>query len=73
VGEYTDYYINQMISLAGQVLCGWGSFKPVLKRATTVLSMIKKPYCLGVNSDGQPKHPLYVGYDVPMIEYKGTN
>lgn len=66
VGEFTDYYLKQMITMSGRQLCGWGSFAPVVKRAPIVLAMIKEPYCLGVNMDGQPKHPLYVGYDVPM-------
>jgi hypothetical protein len=69
VGEFTDYYLRQMIALSEWQLCGWGSFKPVTKRASIVFSMLKNPYCLGVNKDGQPKHPLYVGYDVPMIKY----
>lgn len=69
VGELTDYYLKQMIALSSKQLCGWGSFKPVKLRAPAVLKMITEPYCLGINADGQPKHPLYVGYDVPMIKY----
>lgn len=69
VGELTDYYIKQMVILSDRQLCGWGSFKPVSQRAPDVLLMLKEPYCLGINADGQPKHPLYVGYDVPMVRY----
>ena len=70
VGELTDYYLKQMIELSERQLCGWGSFPPVNKRASLVLAMIKEPYCLGVNADGQPKHPLYISYDTPMMKYK---
>ena len=70
VGELTNYYLKQMIEMSERQLCGWGSFKPVVKRAPEVLDMIKEPYCLGVNNDGQPKHPLYIGYNVPMIKMK---
>jgi hypothetical protein len=69
VGEFNDYYITQMIALSGQVLCGWGSFKPVIYRAPIVLNMIKEPFCLGINIDSQPKHPLYVSYNTPMVKY----
>ena len=73
VGIENDNYLKQMIELAsGKVLCGWGSFKPVSKRASIVLSLIKEPYCLGVNADGQPKHPLYISYDVKVVKYLVT-
>lgn len=68
VGELNDYYLKQMIEISKCQLCGWGSFGPVKKRAPIVLAMCKEPYCLGFNKDGQPKHPLYVSYDVPMIK-----
>lgn len=68
VGLETDGYLRQMINMANKVLCAWGSFPPVKYRCKEVLAMIPEPYCLGTNADGQPKHPLYVGYNVPMIK-----
>lgn len=73
IGELNDYYIKQMVEMSERQLCGWGSFKPVSNRAPIVLPMLKNPYCLGINADGQPTHPLYVGYDVSMMPYKGVN
>ena len=69
VGEFTDYYLNQMVKLSERQLCGWGSFKGMAKRASEVYVMLPNPYCLGVNANGQPRHPLYVSYDTPMVKY----
>jgi hypothetical protein len=27
-------------------------------------------WCLGMNKDGSPKHPLYVRGDTPLVRYK---
>jgi hypothetical protein len=70
IGTENNAYLKQMIGLAEQSLCGWGSFPAAAKRATSVLRMIQEPYCLGINKDGQPKHPLYIGYNVPMVKLK---
>ncbi len=69
IGEFTDYYLKEMIKLSERQLCGWGSFKGMVARASEVYQMLSNPYCLGFNADGQPKHPLYIGYDVPMVKY----
>ncbi len=69
--EETDEYLRLMIGLSEKQLCGWGSFIAAKKRAGEVLKMMASPYCVGINSDGQPKHPLYVSYDTPMIKYEG--
>ncbi len=69
VGEFTDYYVKEMVKLSARQLCGWGSFKPVIHRASIVYKMLPNPYCLGINADGHPRHPLYVSYDTPMKEY----
>ena len=68
VGPDTDAYLQKMITMATCVLCAWGSFPAVKDRSATVLDMIPEPYCLGVNSDGQPKHPLYIPYRVQMVK-----
>lgn len=64
-----DSYIKRMVCMSSIQLCAWGSFPPVGKRAPIVYPMLTKPYCLGLNADGEPKHPLYVSYKVPMVEY----
>ena len=69
VGELTDYYIKEMVELSDRQLCGWGSFKAVAQRADEVFKMLTNPVCLGFNIDGNPKHPLYIGYDKPMVLY----
>lgn len=69
IGELNDYYVKQMVELTECQLCGWGSFKPVQFRASMIYSMLTNPVCLGVNADGQPKHPLYVSYDTPMVKF----
>ena len=69
VGELTDRYLKEMIALANQTICGWGSFPAAAKRAGDVLRMIPEPYCFGVNKDGQPKHPLYLPYSASVVKY----
>ncbi len=70
IGSENDGYLRWMIAHTNQTVCGWGSFPPVIKRAGAVLKMITEPYCLGINRDGQPKHPLYVAYDTPVVLYQ---
>ncbi len=69
IGGDNDVYLNQMIGLAGRVVCAWGSFPAANVRAAAVLKLIAEPYCLEVNRDGQPRHSLYVAYDIPITPY----
>lgn len=32
--------------------------------------IIQKPYCLGVNRSGEPKHPLYLRADAELVPWK---
>jgi hypothetical protein len=69
IGERKDFYIKKLVDMSDVQLCGWGSFKPVWLRYEEVYRMLNNPVCLGINADGQPKHPLYISYAEPMVKY----
>ena len=60
----------------GLVILAWGSHKAVKGKEHLIpdlINIIKNegliPYCLQINKDGNPKHPLYVKNDKKLIEY----
>jgi hypothetical protein len=67
--EENDLYIRKMVELTEIQLCMWGSIIDDIFRSQQVFKMLMNPYCLGINHDGQPKHSLYIGYDIPMVKY----
>lgn len=64
VGEYCNYYLDEMIGESKKVVCAWGSWPFIHQRATEVVKMIrdhgKEIHIFGQNKDGHPKHPLYL-------------
>lgn len=68
IGPENDYAIAQAVQKAAVVICGWGMPGNLLDRGNRVLRLIRAhnvtPYCLRLNKDGTPQHPLYLGYDV---------
>jgi len=63
-------YMIMYAQKSEKIVCAWGTFKAARVRSVEVLQMFGKTYCLGVNSDGSPKHPLYLKSDCELIEYK---
>ena len=57
--------IQSQLAVAQQVVCVWGKLHPKLTPyAAQVVGILKQAnvqaFCLGVNIDGSPKHPLYL-------------
>lgn len=71
VGEKCNEWLKKMISESDKVVCAWGSwrFQGFEERAKEVLGFIPEPYCLGINKDGQPKHPLYLKSNLKPVKY----
>ncbi|TKA96112.1 DUF1643 domain-containing protein [Cereibacter changlensis] len=51
---------------ADQIVCGWGAHGAFLDRGRQVQALLRATglplFHLGLNADGQPRHPLYIGY-----------
>jgi hypothetical protein len=71
VGVGNDEAIVSLATEAGVVICAWGTHGNYLDRGKRVLALLRgagvQPFCLKLNADGTPKHPLYVGYDVQPV------
>jgi hypothetical protein len=59
----------------GYVVCAWGAHGKLMDQDETVLGWIEgedfPAYCLAINKDGTPKHPLYMPADAQLIPYHG--
>ena len=67
IGPDNDAAIADGAAWADGIICAWGSHGAHLDRGKAVehlLSMAAKPlWHLGLTQAGQPKHPLYIGYE----------
>ncbi|MDT8857368.1 DUF1643 domain-containing protein [Paracoccaceae bacterium Fryx2] len=67
VGPGNDAAIVGSAGWADLILCAWGAHGAHLGRGQAVAGLLRatgRPlHHLGLNQDGQPRHPLYIGYD----------
>jgi len=67
VGPGNDAAIVAAADWADRVVCAWGSHGLHLGRGAAVEAVLRRAgrplYQLGLTKGGQPKHPLYIGYD----------
>jgi hypothetical protein len=67
VGVENDAAILVATKWADRVICAWGSHGAHLDRGSAVERVLRgtgRPlFQLGLTKAGQPKHPLYIGYD----------
>jgi hypothetical protein len=67
VGEGNDAAIIEAAAWADRVVCAWGSHGVHLDRGLVVEALLRATrqplFQLGLTKAGQPKHPLYIGYD----------
>jgi hypothetical protein len=70
--QYGDY-LDMVFSEPAYVVAAWGNHGSLLNRNTIMMQHLRqreiKLWCLGVNRDGSPKHPLMPAYDVRRQRY----
>lgn len=73
IGPETDRYLVAMRREAALVLAAWGGSagrpRQHLQRCGEIACLLEPLHCLVVNSDGSPKHPLYVRKDTDPIAW----
>jgi hypothetical protein len=73
VGKHNDHYIWASAQKANSILIAWGNHGNLQSRHMEVLDMLvhlaTPLYCLGVTKQGQPRHPLYLPGDAPMVPF----
>lgn len=73
VGPDNDAHLHMMGTLCPTILVAWGAHAEK-GRAELVLGMLRalprppRLIHLGLTKSGHPRHPLYIGYDVPYQE-----
>lgn len=77
-GAENDAHLAQIMRDAPVVIAAWGPLaklpKHLRRRWLTVARLADeagcKLMCFGTAQDGQPRHPLMLAYDTPLIEWK---
>jgi hypothetical protein len=61
----------RVTNAGGKIIVAWGA-KPWAADRLRVVRRILQPYplwCLGVNKDGSPRHPLMLAGDTPLVRW----
>jgi hypothetical protein len=73
IGPDNDAWLRRLAYEHDDVVFAWGAHADA-DRASEVVRIFKnegcRMFCLGTNKDGSPKHPLYIRYEQPLLEFK---
>jgi len=76
VGEMNDSYIVDLRMRCSIVICAWGQHGKFNGRDQHLLKLLAKfgdVHCLKLNTDGTPRHPLYVSSKTkPIVMIRGA-
>ena len=72
VGFMNDAWLRRASEYAKNnglpVIAGWGNNAPI-ERIEAIAHLFPEIYCLGVTAHEQPKHPLRLAYETPLIRW----
>ena len=72
IGPKNDAFIRELCAFKN-VVCAWGANAHAQDRVEHVLKLLDEvgaqTWCMGVNDDGSPKHPLYLKGDTQLQPY----
>jgi hypothetical protein len=76
IGAKNDTWIDEICNNANKIVLAWGGIsKQVMARADQISRDIwagfpeTQTWCLGKTKGGQPRHPLMLAANTPLVEY----
>ncbi len=77
-GPDNDRHLAEIMQSAPMVIAAWGPLSklpPALRKRWTTVKLVADRLgvslmCLGTAQDGQPRHPLMLAYDTPLVPWK---
>jgi hypothetical protein len=70
IGRANDHLLRHPSEPVALTVVAWGAHGTYRNRAADVLPLLAGPlHCLGTTRGGQPRHPLYLAADEPLVRY----
>ncbi|WP_104525490.1 DUF1643 domain-containing protein [Blastococcus atacamensis] len=70
VGPAGDDALRAFTGAAATTVAAWGSHGSWRGRSSHVAPLLADPVCLGTTAGGEPRHPLYVPADAPLVPWR---
>ena len=69
VGPANDDALREITSAGLRTIAAWGAHGRLNGRSRKVGPLLSQPMCLGRTSRGEPRHPLSVAADAPLVPW----
>ncbi|RBY89172.1 DUF1643 domain-containing protein [Blastococcus sp. TBT05-19] len=70
VGPAGDDALRILTGAGASTVAAWGSHGSWRGRSVQVAPLLLEPMCLGTTAGGEPRHPLYVRADAPLVPWR---
>lgn len=71
VGPQNDQVIKFLAGGKNITIAAWGIHGRIQARDLQIKKLVPDLYCLGTTKNGDPRHPLYLRADAPLIKWEG--
>ena len=67
LGHKNESYVKKQIKNSDRVVYAWGTTET---EPYWLKKIVKTSYCIGINKNGTPRHPLYINSNAKLQNYK---
>ena len=70
IGPENNLWLERLAKQSTAVVGAWGNHGRHMNRGQEVAALFPNMRCLGLTKLGQPRHPLYVAADTPLVSVR---